>query len=138
MFGRTGRGLHRLFTRISHNDILKFANRTLVQLANRPFLPGSDGPGFPKFLQPPREDFPKMVDWQECKQFRESPDIDLRSLGANARPLLDHMFTTYPALLMKVSVYSILLRLPFEDNSCFSFVLTCKRIIKDMNLRSST
>lgn len=36
-------------------------NRLLVQLAGRKFLPGSEGPNFPKYLQPPRADFPFHV-----------------------------------------------------------------------------
>ena len=36
-------------------------NRLLVQLAGRKFLPGSHGPNFPKYLQPPRADFPFLV-----------------------------------------------------------------------------
>ena len=35
--------------------------RHLVQLAHRPHHPGSDGQGFPAFLNPPRTDLPLVV-----------------------------------------------------------------------------
>ena len=99
-----GKHLLRVLTNVTIPFVHRSYARTMVQLAHRPYLPASDGPGFPIHLQPPREDFPKLVNWTQSNLPDHQTEANLTELGANIRPMIDKMITYFPALLMKVTL----------------------------------
>lgn len=69
--------------------------RTLVQIQNKPYLPGSESPTFPKYLEEFRDDLPYRIQVADVK--RENLSVYAKEL----RPILEKHIAEYGAVLIK-------------------------------------
>ena len=68
-----------------------------IEIGNRQFLAGSDGPKFPKYLKAPPEDMPKVLHPNECKSF----DAQTKRFVPEFYKELETLVNQYGGLLLR-------------------------------------